>query len=212
MVASIVSTLKSNGEYDSTMLVFLSDNGYNFGAHRLLAKMAPYEESLRVPFAIAGPGVPHESQPALVTHEDLAPTLLDLAGAAVPDTMDGRSMRPLFEGQTTGWRSDFLAEFSGKYNPFFLYDTLDQVRWYIAAGALPVLVPTWRAVRSEQYVYIQWYGGDVHDYELYDLDADPYELTNLIATPEGQAQHAALVAQMQARLDALADCSGLSCR
>ena len=60
MVGSIVSALKRNGEYDSTALVFLSDNGYNFGAHRLRQKESPYEESIRVPFAIAGPGVPHD--------------------------------------------------------------------------------------------------------------------------------------------------------
>ena len=73
-------------------------------------------------------------------------------------------------------------------------------------------MPTWRAVRNQRYIYIQWYGGTYHDYELYDLDADPLELTNLLATPAGRAEHADLVAQMQARLDALVNCSGLACR
>jgi hypothetical protein len=61
-------------------------------------------------------------------------------------------------------------------------------------------------------MYIQYYGGTYHDYELYDLQADPGELTNLLATPDGQTTYAGVVAQMQARLDALATCAGVSCR
>lgn len=211
MVASIVSTLKQNGEWASTTLVFMSDNGMNLGAHRLVQKEAPYEESVRVPFVIAGPGVPHASDSSLVTHEDLAPTLLDMAGLPVPTTMDGRSLRPLFAGNTSDWRSDFLLEFSGKYNPYFIYDTIDNIRWRIQNNS-EMFVPTWRAVRNRRYMYIQWYGGTYHDYELYDLDTDPLELTNLLATAAGQVEYAGIVTQMQARLDALANCRGIDCR
>jgi arylsulfatase A-like enzyme len=211
MVSSVVASLKQKGELASTELVFTSDNGFNFASHRLVQKQAPYEESIRVPLVMAGPGIPHQSQDALVTQEDLAPTLLDMAGLPVPDTIDGRSLRPLFAGQTNNWRSDFLLEYSGKVNPFFLYDTIDQVRWSIQNTG-STHVPTWRAVRNAQYMYIQYYGGTYHDYELYDLQADPYELSNLLATPDGQTTYAGLVAQMQARLDALANCAGVSCR
>jgi arylsulfatase A-like enzyme len=212
LVASIVTTLKNNGEYDSTTLMFLSDNGYNNGSHRLGGKLVPYEESIRIPFAIAGPGIPHATQTALVTQLDVTPTLLDLAGVAVPNTIDGRSLRPLFEGTST-WRQDFLLESSGKYHPFVVVDTIDQIRPRIAAGTFnPTFVPTWRAVRTDRYIYIQWYGGTYHDYELYDLVGDPWQLTNLLATPEGRAQYATLTVQLQARLDELSTCSGLNCR
>ena len=136
LVVSIVTTLKNNGEYDSTALLFLSDNGLNIGSHRLGAKMAPYEESIRIPFAIAGPGIPHATQTALVTQLDVTPTLLDLVGVAGPDTIDGRSLRPLFEGTST-WRHDILLESSGKYGGYFVFDTIDQIRGMIAAGIFP---------------------------------------------------------------------------
>jgi len=211
MTASVVAKLKQTGEWASTTLVFLSDNGMNFGAHRLVQKEAPYEESIRVPWVMAGPGIPHGTESALVTHEDLAPTLLDLAGLPVPDTMDGRSMRPLFQGDASGWRNDFLLEFSGNYNPFLQIDTIDGVRFLLAVHGT-MYVPTWRAVRDQRYMYIQWYGGTYHDLELYDLDADPLELTNLLATDAGRAEYADVAAQMQDRLDALVACSGLDCR
>ena len=212
MVASVVSNLKRNGEWASTTLVFLSDNGLNFGSHRLVQKEAPYEESIRVPMVMAGPGIPHENQSSLVTHEDLAPTLLDLAGLPVPDTMDGRSLRPVFAGDTSSWRSDFLLEFSGQYNPWVQYDTIEQSPIFRSRTTARCTCRRGGRCAVSDYIYIQWYGGTYHDYELYDLDADPLELTNLLATPAGRTEHADLVAQMQARLDALVNCSGLACR
>jgi arylsulfatase A-like enzyme len=211
MVASLVSALKRNGEYDSTTLVFVSDNGFNFGAHRLNHKMAPYEESIRVPFVMAGPGIPKRAEPAMVAQVDLAPTLLDFAGAPVPATVDGRSLRPLLTGGSQQWRSDLLVEFSGLYHPFFQLDTLAQVRSAIAAG-LEMFVPTYRGVRTGRYLYVEWYGGAEHEYELYDLETDPWQMSNLLAPPGGAQQHAALTAQLQARLTALASCRGSSCR
>jgi N-acetylglucosamine-6-sulfatase len=191
--------------------VFTSDNGYNFGAHRLRHKMVPYEESIRVPFVVAGPGVPSRIEPAIVAQLDLAPTLLDLAGVEVPDTVDGQSLRPLFDSIPGEWRTDLLVEHSGNYTPFLTYDTLAQVRAYIAAG-VEIFVPTYRALRSAQHLYVEWYGGSEHEYELYDLAADPWQMTNLLSTPEGAQQHALLRAQLHARMEALSACSGTSCR
>ncbi len=211
MVSSVVTALKANGEFDSTTLVFMSDNGFLFGAHRLTQKIAPYEESIRVPFAMAGPGVPHGVESALVTQADVMPTLLDLAGIAVPDDVDGRSLRPLLNGTAGEWRDDFLLEFEGTYNVLYPLHTLANVRTIIGAGAA-MLVPTYRAVRTEQHLYVEWYGGSEHDYELYDLVDDPGQMSNLVATPEGAAEHAALTEQLQTRLEELAICSGISCR
>jgi arylsulfatase A-like enzyme len=212
MIAALVQRLSTTGELDDTIIVFVSDNGYNLGAHRLAAKQAPYEESIRVPMLMTGPGIPTGQQSAsLVTHADLAPTLLDVAGLTWDDT-DGRSLVPLFAGPPASWRDDFLVEFKGTYGVSGgNFDTLAQVQAAIQAGKA-VQVPTFRAVRNGQYAYIEWYGTAPHEYELYDLVADPYQLDNLLATPEGAAQYASMTATLQARLEALGSCAAATCR
>jgi N-acetylglucosamine-6-sulfatase len=147
----------------------------------------------------------------MVAQLDLAPTLLDFAGVEVPDTVDGRSLRPLFENGAGEWRTDLLLEHNGHYGLYLTYDTLAQVRGYLAGG-LEVWVPTYRALRTERHLYVEWYGGSEHEYELYDLVADPWEMTNLLSTPEGVQENAALRAQHHARMETLSICSGVSCR
>ena len=211
LVAGVVEQLRLAGELDSTSLLFLSDNGFLFGAHRLVQKMAPYEESIRVPFVMAGPGVGHGTDTTMVAHTDVVPTLLDFAGVPVPDSIDGRSLRPVLDGTATDWRDDLLIEHNGTYHPYFNYHTLAYVRAYIAAGLTPS-VPTYRGLRTETHLYVQWYAGDEHDYELYDLRTDPGQLDNLLATPDGRADNEVLVAELQARLDQLVACAGTACR
>jgi N-acetylglucosamine-6-sulfatase len=219
MVARLAERLKANGEFENTVFVFTSDNGYNRGAHRLTNKMAPYEESIRVPLAIAGPGIRKGRESGFATHTDFAPTLLDLAGVTVPGDIDGLSMSPLLRDREQPWRTDFLSEFHGDYNPLVFVRTLGDVQVAIREGwfksLVPItgnLVPTYRAVRNRDWLYVEWYAGDDHDYELYDMRTDPHQLVNLVATPEGAAEHAATTATLQGRLETLAMCRGISCR
>ncbi|WP_330229133.1 sulfatase [Nocardia sp. NBC_00508] len=215
MVAGIVDTLARTGELDNTYLLFTSDNGYSLGAHRLTQKMAPYEESLRVPLAIAGPGISAGATDAMALTIDLAPTILSWAGLPVPEAMDGRSLvRPL-AGDGTGWRTDFTAEYGGPGA-----DGRNGIAQEQVPGRTPPMyaidMPSWSAVRTERYLYVRWYERErplgEREYELYDLDSDPYQLTNLIKTPDGRAEHAATVAALDARLAALHACTGTSCR
>jgi arylsulfatase A-like enzyme len=210
MIASVVAELAANGELDQTVLVFTSDNGYHKGAHRLTQKFTPYEESARVPLVIAGPDIPTGVEDRFVTHADLGATLLDWA-ALDPSSQDGRSILPLFEGTAGDWQDDFLIEYHGTYFGFLNYSTLADVQAGISAGD-PILTPTYRALRTDRWLYLQWYASPPHEYELYDLNADPYQLTNLVATPEGASEHAATTAVLQARLDQLAACAGATCR
>lgn len=211
LIAALLARLEANGELDHTIVVFTSDNGYNLGAHRLLAKQAPYEESIRVPLVVRGPGVRVGDEAALVTNLDLAPTFLQLAQLDASD-LDGASLEPLLRGDDPTWRDGFLVEFNGTYEPNGTdYDTLAQVEAGIVAGDR-VSVPTYRAVRTTDWLFVEWYGGDEHEYELYDLATDPYQLDNLVATPEGLATHAATVALLQDRLDELSTCTAASCR
>jgi N-acetylglucosamine-6-sulfatase len=210
MVAGLVDTLAANGELDDTVIVFTSDNGYNLGAHRLIQKMAPYEESIRVPMVIAGPGVRHGSEATFAAHVDITPTMLDIAGVA-HDDLDGESLVPTFAGEVGPDGRELLIQFHGTYTAENSFDTLADVEAAIAAGE-QVQVPTYRALRTPTHLYVEWYGGTEHEYELYDLAADPYQLTNLIATSAGAQTYASLTAQLQRRLETLSTCAGPSCR
>ncbi|MEV0379441.1 sulfatase [Nonomuraea sp. NPDC050643] len=216
LVADIVTTLKDTGEYDNTYLVFASDNGYNMGAHRLVQKMAPYEESTRVPLVVSGPGVTHGTTAAMATSIDYGPTILDLAGVPIPADMDGTSLSPLFGGRTpAGWRTDFF----GQYASDGVTDRDGIFQEYPGGADKEIFlidVPSWSSLRTERYVYTRWYdlerSADKREYELYDLVKDPYQLTNLLATPAGREQHADLVARLDQRMAQLGSCQGATCR
>ncbi len=104
-VARIVTALRQRGELDNTYIVFTSDNGYMQGEHRVRSgKMLPYEPSAQVPLLIRGPGLPAgQVSSELVANIDLAPTLLDIAGAEAGKPVDGRSLLPF--ARNPGWRT-----------------------------------------------------------------------------------------------------------
>jgi arylsulfatase A-like enzyme len=198
-IGRLVDTLEGEGELEKTVLVFTSDNGYFFGSHALDDdKRLPYAQSARVPLAIrVGSKVAGERPPSelgqVVSNVDLAPTLLDYAGTqpclrhSPCRAVDGRSLRPLLEGDDADWPEDraVLMELDEAYayralrTPRYLYSELTRDR----AGELPK-----PAV------------------ELYDLERDPYELDNLWQTDRGSVR--SLAAAMRARLDRLAACEG----
>jgi N-acetylglucosamine-6-sulfatase len=214
MVARVASRLEAAGELDRTVFVFTSDNGYSLGSHRVHGKLVPYDESDRVPLAIAGPGIAHGSSDELVTHPDLAATLYGLAGVDVPEDVDGRSLVPLLQDPSRRWsRNDFLVEYRGSYSPLVQIHTYEQVRNYLVGSPdLPRLIADYRALRSKKWLYVQWYAGPDHDYELYDLRADPYEMTNLLADPQERRRLEPTTDRLQERLEELAACSGPGCR
>lgn len=208
MVASVISILYENGELDNTYLIFTSDNGYNNGSHRLIQKMAPYEESQRVPLVISGPGITKSTDERFALTIDLAPTILALAGLEIPSDMDGVSLAPLFfKKNIHTWRKDYIAQhkIGGLATEFNGYPwLLDLVTKYID-------VPSYTALRTKEYMYIEW---EVYDgkkaYELYDIKKDPYQLKNLLNT-EGN-NYSDVVNILKNRLDKLKICKGETCR
>ncbi|MFN8105126.1 MAG: sulfatase [Acidimicrobiia bacterium] len=217
LVANTVAALDAAGTLDDTYLIFASDNGYNLGAHRLVHKMAPYEESLRVPFVMAGPGVVHatDDHPVLLT--DIAPTVLELAGMTVPDHVDGRSIVPLLHGEASPpWRDAFPIQYASAGLTAGLGDTWPPFAYLVVLILLVGAdVPSYRGVHTQRYAYIEWYDRELfglHEYELYDLEADPWQLDNLLATPAGRAANAAVTADLAARLAVLSTCHGSGCR
>lgn len=159
-IGQVLDTLKATGKLDNTIVIYCSDNGYYLGDHGLWDKRSAYDESLRIPFLVRFPGMvkPGSVIDQMALHIDLAPTLLDLAGASIPSDMQGRSLRPLLEGKTTPLREDFLYE-------------------YFAEKPYPE-TPSMVAVRTPEWKYVE-YPNDIP--ELYDLKRDPTELQNLAA-------------------------------
>jgi N-acetylglucosamine-6-sulfatase len=169
-VGEILKALQATGQLDNTLIVFTSDNGYFYGEHGLsVERRLAYEESIRMPLLVR---YPQAIKAGTVRNEfalnlDLAPTLLELAGVAVPNTMQGRSLVPLLKGQKTAWRNSFLIEYYS-----------DKVFPRIAQMG-------YQAVRNERWKYIHYLELSGMD-ELYDLKADPYEMKNLINQPGAQ--------------------------
>jgi len=164
----LLDALERRGQLDNTLILFLGDNGYFFGEHGLgPERRFAYEEGIRAPFIArlprrikAGTRIKQ-----LVICQDIAPTLLQLAGVRPGPQIQGRSLLPLLAGRRAGWRKSFLVE-------------------YWAENAMPWLVGmTYKCVRTDRYKYIRWVNrsrdGELD--ELYDLERDPYELVNLNA-------------------------------
>jgi N-acetylglucosamine-6-sulfatase len=175
-IAQIVDALRATDRLRDTLIVFTSDNGISYGEHRWTKKEVPYEESIRVPMVVRfDPIGVTKTDTHLVANIDIAPTVAALAGVATP-SVDGRSLLPLLgpPGTDPPWRKDLLLEHMEGTNP----------------------VPTYCGVRAVHTVYIRYATGEE---ELYDLEADPFELSNLASDPSA----AGLLASMRARLDAL---------
>ena len=160
-----------------SLIVFTSEHGDLGGAHGLPYKgPAMYEELIRVPLVISWPDqiLVGESD-ALVSSIDLLPTLCDLAGIDPPGDIDGRSLRPLLEGQTveeSGWQDTVFGEYYGKQS------------WRV-----PI-----RMVRTRLWKYMRYvhYGE-----ELYDLLNDPYEMENLADRSDAQEVKRQLAASLE---------------
>jgi N-acetylglucosamine-6-sulfatase len=184
MVGTVVSALGS--ELDNTYIVLTSDNGVYLGEHRLEEKAAAYNAAPRIPLVIRGPGVPQGvSRSQMVLNNDFAPTIASWAGVQPPPFVDGRSLAPLLAtSPPPTWRSAFLVE----------HRRAPEEYAYVRA------IPKYYAIRTPQYSYVEY--PTTGERELYDLNADPTELTN-IYSPDSP-----VVADLHARLNALKSCAG----
>jgi arylsulfatase A-like enzyme len=179
LVVQVIRALQVRDALANTVIVFMTDNGFSFGEHRWVGKTCAYDECIRTPFLVRFPGASSHVDPRLVSNVDLAPTFAELAGIEPPSPVDGMSLVPLLEEESSvPWRTGVLAEYVGDPK-----------------------VPAWREVRTEDFAYVELATGET---ELYDLTgaigpADPYELENRALDPA----YAAVRARLSARLAAL---------
>ena len=174
-IDSILGYLESKNLLDSTMIIFMSDNGYMFGEHDLGQKELSYDESLRLPLFIRypkwfAPGTVVNNE--IASNVDIAPTLLELAG--IPDTfhMDGVSLHQLAEGNVH--RKEFFYE-------------------YYPKGDV-----SWEAIRTLDYAYVYSYCTSITE-EFYDLTLDPKENNNLIS----DTAYASIIEEFRHKRDSL---------
>ncbi len=169
-VGRVLDYLEDTGLADNTYVFYASDNGWYLGELGLYDKRFMYEPGLRVPLLVRGPDIAHGITPeAIALNIDWAPTLLDLAGLAIPDFMQGRSLAPLLRGQTPDdWRRSLYYRY---YHDPGHHNTAAHL-----------------GVRTDTHKLIYYWKKDA--YELFDLAADPDEQHNLLFNPDEAAKPA----------------------
>lgn len=175
-IGRLMRTLEEAGIAENTIIVYSADNGYHMGNRGLAGKWSHFEESLRVPLIITDPRADEAGRgrvtDALVSNLDLPSTFLDWAGVAVPETYQGRSLRPFVDGpHPDDWREEtFHEHFAVRHR-----------------------IPAFEGIRTTRFKYARYFD---HDQEfLHDLREDPDELKNLVDDPD----HAETLREMRER-------------
>jgi arylsulfatase A-like enzyme len=163
-IGKVIEALKETNQFENTIIVFASDNGLALGRHGLVGKQNIYEHSVRVPLIISGPGIPRGEEGEVRDHlcylPDINPTLCELIGLPIPDTVQHKSLMPVIRDAKAPHR-DHL---------YFAY-----MNWQ-------------RAVRDDRYKLIEYCVEEERQTQLFDLKNDPHELNNLAGNPDYQDQ------------------------
>jgi N-acetylglucosamine-6-sulfatase len=186
LIGRIVNSLRYSRKFSNTYIVFTSDNGAALGTHRRIqGKWSSYEEDMKVPLIVRGPGVPGGVERRhMVLNNDLAPTFAKLGRVSAPSFGDGRSFAPLLHRgppSPSNWRTAFLSGSAHK-SPQRAY----------------------KAVRTTNSLWVEYANGER---ELYNLRRDPYELRNSHQTASADRKQ-----RLSSKLDRLRDCSRQGCR
>jgi N-acetylglucosamine-6-sulfatase len=172
-MGKVLNTLEEQGKLDNTVIIFMADNGWFFGEQRSGDKRLAYEESIRVPFVMRYPSVLKGGShiKGMVANIDIGPTILELAAAKTPKTMQGESFVPVMKGKADGRTSPFFYEyFQEKYAPG---------------------IPTMLSIRTPEWKYVDYpyESEEIGNFgELYHLKEDPKELKNLIHSAKEASQ------------------------
>jgi choline-sulfatase len=183
-IGRVLDALDRSGHADDTIVVYLADHGYLLGQHGRFEKHSGYDPAIRVPLIIRAPGVTRTgSHPhALAQSIDLVPTMLDLCSLPTPSRVQGRSLLRILEGKSDRHRDRLFIEYSENAEG---YVRTDRWKFIYCAG---------NRARQDGYATANPTPG--RQVRLFDLQADPEEITNLASRPE----HAASVADFTRQL------------
>jgi N-acetylglucosamine-6-sulfatase len=216
LVQNIIGVLIATRQLDNTYIFFTSDNGFHQGQHRLNSgKNSAYEEDIRVPLVVRGPGVAAgRVETRLAGNIDLAPTFAELAGVTPPAFVDGRSLVPLLRGiAPASWRKAFLLEHGGpSITPASTDPSLEPQDPFDLQAQATGAPPTFAGLRTASQAltgqgplsYVEY---DTGERELYDVSVDPDQLRNSYA---GSSR--ALKAKLTSWLASLRSTAGASFR
>lgn len=193
-VGRLYELLRQRGELENTVFVFLGDNGILNGEHGMVDKRTMHEPSIRIPLVVRYPGLVPAGRPQVVQEQvltvDVAPSILELCGAAPAEKIHGRSWVKLVQDGDPAWRKSWFYHYN--YEQQFPY------------------TPNVRGVRTESWKYVHYPHGDGgpdrHMAELYNIEFDPEERHNLIGNPK----YAGVVKELQAELARLMQQTGLT--
>jgi arylsulfatase A-like enzyme len=180
-IKKLFDALEETKQLENTIIIFVGDNGYFLGEHGLTDKRWAYDESIRVPLLIRYPGVikPGTTIDATILNIDIAPTLLEIGKAPIPENVEGKSFAAMFKGERIPWRDSAVFE-------YFPDKTSDDA-------------PRWQALRTSQWKHVHYPEHPEMD-ELYDLKSDPKEIKNLILDETVAPVLTALRADLQKQL------------
>lgn len=155
-VGKVIQSLKDKGVYENTVIIFAADNGLAMGQHGLFGKQCHYEHSIRVPFIIAGPGIPvNEQREAYIYLMDIFPTLCEITGTEIPETVEGRSFLECINNDEVTKRDSLYFAYTDKI----------------------------RSVKDDRFKLMEHVYDGVLTTQLFDLKEDPLELANLAKKP-----------------------------
>ncbi len=184
-IGRILTALRRTGKAGNTLVIFLSDNGFSLGQHRWFHKVLGYEESVRVPLLVRGPGFPAGvRRQQLVNLSDVTATILQATGATPTMTIDGVPLGPLARDPAARRDRAQLLEAGG-----WPYPKVDRLYTGIRT--------------ADDKVLLRWWNGFE---EVYDLATDPFELHGEISPAE-----ATYVGRLRTALDKLSACAGAAC-
>lgn len=175
-IVRLLEEMDAMGLAKNTVVIYMGDNGMQWGTHDCHGIREAYEDSLQLPLIVRAPGLvldPGSNREQMVLNIDMAPTLLDLAGLDVSAAMDGQSLVPFLKDPEARGRENFLIEF-----------------WRY----FPENTPSYTGIRTDRFKYIEFARG--RSPWLFDLRSDPLEMHNLMGTPQGEN----ILPQLKARL------------
>ncbi len=174
-IGRVLQTLETTGHLENTIIIYTADHGLAVGQHGLLGKQNLYNHSIHVPSIFAGPGIPEGTTVDALTYlYDVFPTVCELTDVACPDTTEGRSLVPLMRGDVERVRATVFAAYRD------IQRTIRDGRWKLI-----------------RYYVSEETGAGTNCIQLFDLEQDPWETTNLADLPEHADRIRSLAADME---------------